>query len=48
VLRAIRTVNAGKRLMPPEVAQRLSNFPQMALTPRETEARPANGLGNRK
>ena len=36
VLRAIRTVHAGKRLMPAEVAERLSEyFPQMALTPRE-------------
>jgi DNA-binding NarL/FixJ family response regulator len=51
VLRAIRTVNAGKRLMPPEVAQRLSEyFPQMALTPRETEVLGlvANGLGNKE
>ena len=38
VLRAIRTVHAGKRLMPAEVAERLSEyFPQMALTPREVE-----------
>src|ERR1700704_4625186 len=38
VLRAIRTVHAGKRLMPAEVAGRLSEyFPQMALTARETE-----------
>jgi DNA-binding NarL/FixJ family response regulator len=51
VLRAIRTVHAGKRLMPPEVAQRLSEyFPQMALTPRETEVLGlvANGLGNKE
>jgi DNA-binding NarL/FixJ family response regulator len=38
VLRAIRTVHAGKRLMPQEVAERLSEyFPQVALTPREVE-----------
>ena len=51
VLRAIRTVHAGKRLLPPEVAQRLSEyFPQMALTPRETEVLGlvANGLGNKE
>src|SRR6185437_16196135 len=36
VLKAIRTVHSGKRLMPHEVAQRLSEyFPQVALTPRE-------------
>src|SRR5690242_8135279 len=36
VVRAIRTVQAGKRLMPTEVAERLSEyFPQVALTPRE-------------
>jgi DNA-binding NarL/FixJ family response regulator len=51
LLRAIRTVHAGKRLMPPEVAQRLGEFfPQMALTPRETEVLGlvANGLGNKE
>ncbi len=38
VLRAIRAVHAGKRLMPPEVAGKLSEFfPQIALTPREVE-----------
>src|SRR4029077_4751300 len=38
VLHAIRTVHAGKRLMPPEVAERISEyFPQIALTPREVE-----------
>lgn len=38
VLRAIRTVHAGKRLIPLEVSQRLSEyFPQIALTPREVE-----------
>jgi len=35
VVRAIRTVHSGKRLMPQEVAERLSEyFPQVALTPR--------------
>ncbi len=38
VLRAIRVVHSGKRLMPPEVAEKLSEFfPQIALTPREVE-----------
>jgi len=51
VLRAIRTVHAGKRLMPAEVAGRLTEyFPQMALTRRETEVLGlvANGLGNKE
>jgi DNA-binding NarL/FixJ family response regulator len=51
VLRAIRTVQSGKRLMPPEVAERLSeHFPQVALTPRETEvlALVADGLSNKE
>lgn len=51
VLRAIRTVHAGKRLMPQEVAERLSEyFPQVALTPREVEVLTfvANGLGNKE
>jgi DNA-binding NarL/FixJ family response regulator len=50
VLRAIRTVHAGKRLIPPEVAERLSDyFPQIALTPREVEvlAFVAKGLANK-
>ena len=38
VVRAIRVVQSGKRLMPPEVAERLGEyFPQVALTPREVE-----------
>ncbi len=38
IVRAIRVVQSGKRLMPPEVAERLSeHFPQVALTPREIE-----------
>jgi DNA-binding NarL/FixJ family response regulator len=51
VLRAIRTVESGKRLMPPEVAECLSeHFPEIALTPRETEvlALAADGLGNKE
>jgi DNA-binding NarL/FixJ family response regulator len=51
VLRAIRTVHAGKRLMPPEVAQRLAEyFPEMALTARETEVLglAAEGLSNKE
>jgi DNA-binding NarL/FixJ family response regulator len=49
VLRAIRAVHAGKRLIPAEVAERLSEyFPQIALTPREVEVLTcvARGLGN--
>ena len=51
VLRAIRTVQAGKRLMPAEVAERLSEyFPQMALTPREVEVLSfvAKGMANKE
>ena len=51
VLRAIRTVHSGKRLMPPEVAERLSEyFPQVALTPREVEVLGfvARGLANKE
>jgi DNA-binding NarL/FixJ family response regulator len=51
VLHAIRTVHAGKRLMPPEVAERLSEyFPQIALTPREVEvlAFVAKGMANKE
>lgn len=51
VLRAVRTVHAGKRLMPQEVAQRISEyFPQIALTPREVEvlAFVAKGLANKE
>jgi len=51
VLRAIRTVHAGKRLMPAEVAERLSEyFPQMALTPREIEVLRfvAKGMANKE
>jgi DNA-binding NarL/FixJ family response regulator len=51
VLRAIRTVHSGKRLMPPEVGERLTEyFPQIALTPRETEVLTfaARGMGNKE
>jgi DNA-binding NarL/FixJ family response regulator len=51
VLRAIRTVHAGKRLMPAEVAERLSEyFQQMALTPREVEVLRfvAKGMANKE
>jgi len=51
VLHAIRTVHAGKRLMPPEVAERLSEyFPQIALTPREVEVLTfvAKGMANKE
>ena len=51
VLRAIRTVQSGKRLMPAEVAERLSEyFPQMALTPREVEVLGfvAKGMANKE
>jgi DNA-binding NarL/FixJ family response regulator len=51
VLRAIRTVHSGKRLMPAEVAERLSEyFPQVALTPREVEVLTfvARGLANKE
>lgn len=51
VVKAIRTVISGKRLMPPEVAERLSEyFPQVALTPREVEVLSfvARGLANKE
>jgi DNA-binding NarL/FixJ family response regulator len=51
IVRAIRVVHSGKRLMPPEVAERLSeHFPQVTLTPREVEvlAFVAQGLGNKE
>jgi DNA-binding NarL/FixJ family response regulator len=50
MIRAIRTVNSGKRLVPPEVAEKLSEyFPQIALTPREVEVLSfvAQGLANK-
>jgi DNA-binding NarL/FixJ family response regulator len=51
VLDAIRTVHSGKRLMPQEVAERLSEyFPQVALTPREVEVLNyvARGMANKE
>jgi DNA-binding NarL/FixJ family response regulator len=51
VVAAIRTVHAGKRLMPPDVAMRLSEyFPQVTLTMRETEVLElvSQGLGNKE
>jgi DNA-binding NarL/FixJ family response regulator len=51
VVRAVRVVQSGKRLMPPEVAERLGEyFPQVALTPREVEVLQcvAKGLGNKE
>lgn len=51
VVRAIRLVNSGKRLMPPEVADRLTEyFPKAALTPREVEVLTlvAQGLANKE
>jgi two-component system, NarL family, response regulator len=38
IVRAIRTVHAGKRLLPPEIAERLAGrFSQPTLSPREVE-----------
>jgi DNA-binding NarL/FixJ family response regulator len=51
VVHAIRTVHAGRRLLPPGVAERLSEyFPQVALTIRETEVLKlvSEGLGNKE
>jgi len=51
VIDAIRTVQSGKRLMPTEVAERLSEyFPQVALTPREIEVLKyvAKGMANKE
>src|SRR3954467_10775843 len=51
VIRAIRTVHAGKRFIPTEVSQQLSSFfPEVALTPREAEVLlwVARGLGNKE
>jgi DNA-binding NarL/FixJ family response regulator len=50
VLRAIRVVHSGKRLIPPEVAARLTEyFPQIVLTEREVEVLSfvARGLANK-
>jgi DNA-binding NarL/FixJ family response regulator len=51
IVRAIRVVHSGKRLMSPEVAERLSeHFPQVALTAREIEVLQyvAKGFGNKE
>jgi DNA-binding NarL/FixJ family response regulator len=51
VVRAIRTVHAGRRLVPAEVSERLSEYPvQHALTPREVEVLSlvAQGLANKE
>ncbi|HTW64856.1 MAG TPA: response regulator transcription factor [Bryobacteraceae bacterium] len=50
VLRAIRIVHSGKRLIPAEVAERLSEyFPQIVLTEREVEVLSfvAKGMANK-
>lgn len=51
ILQAIRIVHGGKRLIPAEVAERLSEyFPQIALTPREVEVLTfvAKGMANKE
>ena len=51
VIRAIRLVHAGKRFIPSEVTDQLSEFfPEVALTPREVEVLSlvARGLGNKE
>jgi DNA-binding NarL/FixJ family response regulator len=51
VLNAIRAVQSGKKLMSPEVAQRLADyFPNAALTPREIEVLTlvAQGMANKE
>ena len=51
VVRAIRTVHMGKRLVPAEVTERLTQFlPQPALSPREAEVLSfvAKGLSNKE
>jgi DNA-binding NarL/FixJ family response regulator len=51
VIRAIRTVHAGKRYIPQEVSEQLVGFfPEVALTPREVEVLTlvARGFGNRE
>jgi DNA-binding NarL/FixJ family response regulator len=51
VIRAIRTVASGKRVIPPEVAGRLAEYtPRVNLTPRELEVLTlaAKGLKNRE
>ncbi len=51
VVRAIHTVHAGRRLMTPDVVERMSEyFPPIALTLRETEVLElvARGFGNKE
>jgi DNA-binding NarL/FixJ family response regulator len=51
VIRAIRIVHTGKRYMPAEVSEQVSEFfPEEALTPREVEVLSlvARGLGNKE
>src|SRR5262249_23891113 len=51
LVNAIVTVHAGRRLMTPDGAERLSeHFPRVALTERETEVLElvASGLGNKE
>jgi len=51
VLRAIRIVHRGQRLVPPEVSERLTEyFPEVALTAREVEVLTyaASGLANKE
>ena len=51
VVKAITTVHAGRRLMSPDVAERLSEYlPHVALTDRETEVLDlvAQGLSNKE
>jgi DNA-binding NarL/FixJ family response regulator len=48
---SIRAVHSGRRLLPPEVAERLGeHFPRVALTPREVEVLSlvAGGLSNKE
>jgi DNA-binding NarL/FixJ family response regulator len=51
IVRAIRVVHSGKRFIPAEVSQQLTEFfPDVALTPREVEVLTlvARGLGNKE
>jgi DNA-binding NarL/FixJ family response regulator len=46
VIRAIQTVHSGKRYIPPEVSNQLTDFfPEYALTPRESEVLRLVALG---